>query len=98
MGDDFNITGLEFERFPSTGIQNEQAKYLILATTPERLYQFVGGPNFLGVRRLFLHFLFPRISFELSTQFSFAMNCSRLYLLLFQLIDYKYRNRYLRII
>ena len=59
MGEDFNITGLEFERFPSTGIQNEQPKFLVLATTPTRLYQFVGSVNFLGVCLFNSYFYFP---------------------------------------
>jgi vacuolar protein sorting-associated protein 18 len=42
------ITSLEFERFPSSGI-NSPAKYFVILTTPTRLYQFVGGPTFESV-------------------------------------------------
>lgn len=46
-GDETKITGLEFERFPAA--PSEPQKFLILATTPTRFYQFIGGPNFISV-------------------------------------------------
>eukprot|EP00002_Diphylleia_rotans_P023649 TRINITY_DN4651_c0_g1_i3.p1 TRINITY_DN4651_c0_g1~~TRINITY_DN4651_c0_g1_i3.p1 ORF type:complete len:921 (+),score=186.87 TRINITY_DN4651_c0_g1_i3:58-2820(+) len=41
------VTGLHVEAFPPT--PSEQRKYLIIATTPTRIYQFVGGPSFEAV-------------------------------------------------
>jgi len=35
------ITGLRFEAFPT-----ESSKYFVMAATPTRIYQFIGGPNF----------------------------------------------------
>ena len=47
IGDDMKITGLEFERFPPS--PGQPTKYLVIATTTTRFYQFIGGPNFLSV-------------------------------------------------
>eukprot|EP01114_Cavostelium_apophysatum_P012613 TRINITY_DN2865_c0_g1_i3.p1 TRINITY_DN2865_c0_g1~~TRINITY_DN2865_c0_g1_i3.p1 ORF type:complete len:686 (+),score=202.00 TRINITY_DN2865_c0_g1_i3:113-2170(+) len=44
MGDNSPVTGLQFERFP-TG-PGEPIKYFIMATSPTRIYQFIGGPTF----------------------------------------------------
>jgi hypothetical protein len=41
------VTGLEFERFPPT--PTDPQKFLVLATTPTRIYQFIGGPTFENV-------------------------------------------------
>lgn len=38
------FTGLRFERFPPS--PTEPTKYFVMATTPTRLYEFVGGPTF----------------------------------------------------
>eukprot|EP01112_Ceratiomyxa_fruticulosa_P020451 TRINITY_DN6960_c0_g1_i1.p1 TRINITY_DN6960_c0_g1~~TRINITY_DN6960_c0_g1_i1.p1 ORF type:complete len:978 (+),score=224.54 TRINITY_DN6960_c0_g1_i1:223-3156(+) len=38
------ITGLRVERFPPS--PSEPTKYFVIATTPTRIYQFIGGPNF----------------------------------------------------
>lgn len=47
MGDTVSVTGLEFCRFPPA--PSEPPKYLVLATTPTRIYQFIGGPSFLNI-------------------------------------------------
>ena len=47
IGDDMKITGLAFERFPPT--PGQPTKFLVMATTATRFYQFIGGPNFLSV-------------------------------------------------
>jgi hypothetical protein len=39
MNDENPVTGLRYERFP-----NEPPRYFVMATTPSRIYQFVGGP------------------------------------------------------
>jgi hypothetical protein len=41
------ITGLRFERF---AVQSQEpTKFFIMATTPTRIYQFIGGPTFEAV-------------------------------------------------
>lgn len=45
------ITGLKLERFPPT--PSEGNKFFIMATTPTRIFQFIGGPTF---EQLFLNY------------------------------------------
>lgn len=47
MNEAMAITGLHFERFPHT--ETDPVKFLIMATTPTRIYQFIGGPTFEAV-------------------------------------------------
>jgi hypothetical protein len=44
VGDGAPIMGLRFERFATTA--NEATKYFVMASTPTRIYQFIGGPTF----------------------------------------------------
>lgn len=46
--DNMCITGLRFERFV-TSSPSEPTKFFIMATTPTRIYQFIGGPTFENV-------------------------------------------------
>ena len=39
------ITGIEIEYFPQTK-SNMIAHFLVMVTTPFRLFEFIGGPNF----------------------------------------------------
>jgi hypothetical protein len=39
------ITGIEIEYFPQTK-GNNMAHFLIMVTTPFRLFEFIGGPNY----------------------------------------------------
>jgi hypothetical protein len=41
LGDGQPITGLRAERFPAA--RGAEAKFIVVATTPTRIYQFVGG-------------------------------------------------------
>jgi len=48
VGENMSITGLSYERFPH--IPGEvNPKYLVIATTPTRFYQFIGGPDLARV-------------------------------------------------
>eukprot|EP01102_Stenamoeba_stenopodia_P010615 TRINITY_DN321_c1_g3_i2.p1 TRINITY_DN321_c1_g3~~TRINITY_DN321_c1_g3_i2.p1 ORF type:complete len:980 (-),score=215.52 TRINITY_DN321_c1_g3_i2:2222-5161(-) len=40
MNDENPVTGLRYEKFP-----HDPPRYFIMATTPSRIYQFVGGPH-----------------------------------------------------
>ncbi len=40
------VTGLRYEKFAGS---LQEPKYFIMATTPTRVYQFIGGPTFEGV-------------------------------------------------
>ena len=44
VADDMPVTGLGVETFPP--VPGESKKYFIMATTPTRIYQFIGGPTF----------------------------------------------------
>ncbi|PRP82641.1 hypothetical protein PROFUN_09752 [Planoprotostelium fungivorum] len=41
LNENMPITGLRFEAFPT-----ENSKYFVMAATPTRVYQFIGGPTF----------------------------------------------------
>ncbi|KAL6061226.1 tethering complex subunit [Balamuthia mandrillaris] len=47
MNEDMPVTGLRYEKFPPT--PSEPIKYFVMATTPTRIYQFIGGPTFEAV-------------------------------------------------
>ena len=51
VGDNLPVTGLEYERFPPSAPPAPPApkKFFVMATTPTRIYQFVGGPTFEAV-------------------------------------------------
>lgn len=51
--DSMPIVGLEVEYIPRSQ-NNQTTRFYVIATTPCRLYQFVGGPNFAG---LFSHYM-----------------------------------------
>jgi len=44
VGENVSITGLRYDRFITSG--SDPTKYYIVATTPTRIYQFIGGPSF----------------------------------------------------
>lgn len=44
LGEQHVITGLRVERFPPTG--RGDVKFMVMATTPTRIYQFIGGPTY----------------------------------------------------
>jgi len=44
MSDRAPVTGLHYQRFPS-----DVNKFVVFATTPTRIYQFIGGPSFEAV-------------------------------------------------
>ncbi len=44
LGEQHAITGLRVERFPPTG--RGDVKFMVMATTPTRIYQFIGGPSY----------------------------------------------------
>jgi len=43
LGDQHPITGLRAERFPAA--RGAEPKFVVIATTPTRIYQFVGGAS-----------------------------------------------------
>ena len=47
MNEQMPVTGLHFERFPEA--PKDPTKLLIVAATPTRIYQFIGGPTFEAV-------------------------------------------------
>ncbi len=49
VGETTPITGLRLEKFAATDPNNNANKYFIMATTPTRIYQFIGGPTFDAV-------------------------------------------------
>eukprot|EP01094_Clydonella_sp_ATCC50884_P020588 TRINITY_DN4318_c0_g1_i1.p1 TRINITY_DN4318_c0_g1~~TRINITY_DN4318_c0_g1_i1.p1 ORF type:complete len:849 (+),score=315.48 TRINITY_DN4318_c0_g1_i1:254-2800(+) len=51
VGENQPITGLEYEVFPPAPPAPD--KYFVMATTPTRIYQFVGGPTF---EKMFLEY------------------------------------------
>eukprot|EP01104_Vermistella_antarctica_P010093 TRINITY_DN2663_c0_g1_i4.p1 TRINITY_DN2663_c0_g1~~TRINITY_DN2663_c0_g1_i4.p1 ORF type:complete len:947 (-),score=277.56 TRINITY_DN2663_c0_g1_i4:38-2878(-) len=58
MNNDVIVCGLRFERFPVTPA--EPKKFFVTATTPTRMYQFIGGPDF---EELFRAYQSTHISF-----------------------------------
>jgi hypothetical protein len=44
LGEQHVITGLRVERFPPSA--RGETKFMVMATTPTRIYQFIGGPNY----------------------------------------------------
>jgi hypothetical protein len=44
LGEQHVITGLRVERFPPSG--RGETKFMVMATTPTRIYQFIGGPTY----------------------------------------------------
>lgn len=44
MNDEIPVTGLRYDRFPHSH-SHDPPRYFVMATTPSRLYQFVGGPQ-----------------------------------------------------
>eukprot|EP00163_Fabomonas_tropica_P023207 TRINITY_DN40509_c0_g1_i1.p1 TRINITY_DN40509_c0_g1~~TRINITY_DN40509_c0_g1_i1.p1 ORF type:complete len:911 (+),score=256.88 TRINITY_DN40509_c0_g1_i1:23-2734(+) len=48
LNESMPISGLHFEVFPQTQ-STEQTKFFVMATTPTRYYEFVGGPTFEAV-------------------------------------------------